>query len=163
MPRARIPDVLRPESTLVAFDKPDAWLRGFNRSQVVHLEVFGGDEDEEDDLLQQWGRDISLWDEEGWSNSGGWLNPYQCVGDVHIYLVAKLFRTLANMKNLDWYANKIMEAGPTRCMACFAYTDGTSDRRLRQWGKYRPWLMDATTHCAASAPYDPTKEKADPG
>ena len=75
MPRARIPDVLPPESTLVAFDKPDAWLRGFNRSQVAHLEVFGGDEDEEDDLLQQWGRDISLWDEEGWSNSGEVATP----------------------------------------------------------------------------------------
>ena len=24
----------------------NAWLRGFNRSQVAHLEVFGGDEDE---------------------------------------------------------------------------------------------------------------------
>ena len=139
----------------------NAWLHGFDRSQVAHIEVlvFGrGEGGDGDGFLQQWGRDISQWDTESFSNSGGLRKSDYVSGDVHIYLVAKLFRTLANMKNPDWYANQFLEAGPTRCMACFAYTDGTSGRRLRQWLKDRPWLMDAPPHCAAFAPYDPTQE-----
>ncbi|MDA8583803.1 hypothetical protein N9L68_06200 [bacterium] len=80
-------------------------------------------------MLQQWGRYISLWDGEGWSNNSGWRIPYQCVGDVHIGIVAKLFKALAKrVGDIGWNANQFLEAGPTRCMACFACTDGTSER-----------------------------------
>ncbi|MDA8584255.1 hypothetical protein N9L68_08460, partial [bacterium] len=99
---------LDPDSTSPPFVNPSAWLRGFDRSQVARLEVFGGDED---GFLQQWGRDISLWDEEGWSNSVGWRHLNQIIGDVHIYLVAKLFRALADMKNPWWNANRFLEVG----------------------------------------------------
>ncbi|MDA8584161.1 hypothetical protein N9L68_07990, partial [bacterium] len=169
-PKVRVPDHIRRESHTcmgsadTELINHNALLHGFDRSQVAHIEVFvsgrGGGGDGYG-FLQQWGRDIS---------PGIWRVFREAAvcdkcdydsGDVHIYLVAKLFRTLTRMKNVDWYGNKCMEVGPTCCMTCFAYTDGTSDSTLRQWLKYR-WLVDAPTHCAAFAPYGPTKEKDRP-
>ena len=99
-----------------------AWLLGFDRKLVASLGAKrqiderltaangwrGGT-----DILEKWGIIIEWDDAEGLSRSNG---------DVHIWLVEKLFNFLKQPR-VGWYGQEFQRAGPERCMACFAWTD----------------------------------------
>ena len=45
--------------------------------------------------------------------------------DPHIYLVTKLFQTLSAIKRPDKNGWKIWQAGPSACVQCYVYCDGS--------------------------------------
>ena len=66
------------------------------------------------DILEKWGRIIEWDDAEGLSRSNG---------DVHIWLVEKLFEFLKRRFRAGWYGQEFDKAELARCMACFFWTD----------------------------------------
>ena len=49
----------------------------------------------------------------------------QCGQDPHVYLVTKLFQTLSIIKRPGFYGWQFLTAGPSRCIQCFVYCDGS--------------------------------------
>ena len=48
-----------------------------------------------------------------------------CGQDPHVYLVTKLFQTLSIIKRPGFYGWQFLTAGPSRCIQCFVYGDGS--------------------------------------
>ena len=99
-----------------------AWLLGFDRSLLASLGAKRQIDERliaangwrgETDILEK-SRMIERGDSEGLSRSNG---------DVHIWLVEKLFKFLKHTTKVGWHGQEFQKAGPERCMACFAWTD----------------------------------------
>ena len=127
-----------------------AWLLGFDRRLVASLGAKRQIDERltaangwrgETDILEKCRRIIERDDAEGLSRSNG---------DVHIWLVEKLFKFLKHTTKVGWYGQEFQKAGPERCMACFAWTDDHAksgqltpyDASIKNyWMKWRPCIV----------------------
>ena len=71
-------------------------------------------------FLKHWARRIAVQDPLGVEQYGE---------DPHVYLVAKLFRTLSIIKKPNSYGQAFWAAGPSRCIPCFVCADGSPGQR----------------------------------
>ena len=126
-----------------------AWLLGYDRALVASLGAKKKIDERltaangwrgETDILEKCRRIIERDDAECLSRSNG---------DVHIWLVEKLFNFLKQPR-VGWYGQEFQRAGPERCMACFAWTDGHGKQgqlteydasTLNSWRTWRPCIV----------------------
>ena len=74
-------------------------------------------------FLNHWARRIAVQE-----NNSSLLNQ-----DPHVYHVTNLFQTLSIIKRPGFYGWQFLTAGPSRCIQCFVYSDG-SPRQLSELG-----------------------------
>ena len=64
-------------------------------------------------------------------------------GDVHLYLISRLFELLRDKRKKGWWGLKFDAAGELNCQACWAYVDGQSqDSQMREVGSPCLWPED---------------------
>jgi len=76
------------------------------------------------EFLADWARRIA-------QNDPSWIGRFG--EDPHVYLVTTFFQTLSTIRRPGLYGWRFLTAGPSRCIQCFVYCDG-SPRQLSELG-----------------------------